>query len=133
MVFGVGIDLIETKRIEKTIAKLVDRFIRRTYSEDEIAYCQKRSQPFLHFAACFAVKEAFLKAVGAGLGEGFNLRDIETIHDSQGRPSVRLSGKAGEFLDSLGVNNTLVSVSHSDDYATAVVILAKEKGIHGFQ
>ena len=131
MVLGVGIDLIEAKRIEKIIAQFGERFIRRTYSEEEIAYCWNKPRAFLHFAACFAVKEAFLKATGAGFGAGFNLRDIETIHDSQGRPSVRSSGKAAAFLEHLGVGSTQVSVSHTDDYATAVVILAKEKGVNG--
>jgi holo-[acyl-carrier protein] synthase len=133
MVFGVGIDLVETKRIENTIAKFGDHFTSRTYSENEIGYCQKKPRPFLHFAACFAVKEAFLKALGSGLGAGFSLTDIETIHDSQGKPSVRLSGKAAEFLDALGIDNTQVSISHSGDYVTAVVILAKEKGVHGLE
>lgn len=131
MVFGLGIDLVETRRIEKTLEKFGNRFIARTYTDDEAAYCQKKPRPFLHFAACFAVKEAFLKAIGTGLGAGLNLRDIETVHNSHGKPSVKLSGRAKEFVGSLGVNSTLVSISHSDEYATAVVILAREKGVHG--
>jgi holo-[acyl-carrier protein] synthase len=131
MVFGVGIDLVEIRRIEKSIARFGDRFLGRVFSDAEISYCKDKPRSYLHFAACFAVKEAFLKALGAGLGGGFALPEIETIHDALGKPFLRLSGRATKFLDSLGVDTTLASISHSGDYATAVVILAKEKGLHG--
>jgi holo-[acyl-carrier protein] synthase len=133
MVFGLGVDLVETKRIEKSIARLGGRFLKRLYSESEIAYCQQKLQPSMHFAACFAVKEAFLKALGVGLGAGFDLSEIETIHNAQGKPSIRLSGKAEQTLLGLGVSNTLVSISHCEEYATAVVILDKGKNVHGFE
>jgi holo-[acyl-carrier protein] synthase len=125
MVCGVGIDLVEVARIERIIAKRGGMFIRRVYAAEEIAYCQQKARPSLHFAACFAVKEAFLKAVGTGLGAGVSLIQIVTIHDGNGRPSVKLSGKAWDLLKKGGMAMSAVSISHTDDLATAIVIIEK--------
>lgn len=122
MVCGIGIDLVEVSRIEKILQKRGDAFIRRVYSADEVSYCLGRSRPALHFAACFAVKEAFLKALGMGLGEGVNLLDIVTVHNKKGKPSLKLSGKARELTEGQRME-TSASISHTDDLATAIVIL----------
>jgi holo-[acyl-carrier protein] synthase len=124
MVCGIGIDLVDVSRIEKILQKRGDAFIRRIYSAEEVSYCQGRSRPALHFAACFAVKEAFLKALGMGLGEGVNLLDIATAHNEKGKPYLKLSGKARELIEGQEMG-TSASISHTDDLATAIVVLDK--------
>src|SRR3989339_358366 len=125
MVSGVGIDLVEVARIERILAKWGDIFIRRIYTVEEVDYCQGKTRPALHFAACFAVKEAFLKATGTGLGGGISFIDIATIHNGMGRPSVKLSEKALDLLSGGGMETSVVRISHTDDLATAIVILEK--------
>lgn len=125
MVSGVGIDLVEVARIERILAQWGDAFIRRIYTVEEIDYCQAKARPALHFAACFAVKEAFLKALGTGLGEGISFVEIVTIHNSLGKPFLKLSGKAGFFLWEGNWGSPAVSISHTDNLATAIVILEK--------
>jgi holo-[acyl-carrier protein] synthase len=122
MVSAVGIDLVEISRIEKILEKWGGVFVRRVFTTEEIAYCRSKPRPALHFSACFAVKEAFLKALGIGLGGGVSLLDIATIHNGQGRPSVKLSGKTLDLMQKGGMG-TSVSISHTDDLATAVVII----------
>jgi holo-[acyl-carrier protein] synthase len=124
MVCGVGIDLVDVSRIEKILEKRGGIFTRRVFTIEEIAYCRTKPRPALHFAACFAVKEAFLKALGIGLGGSVSLLDIATIHNGKGSPSVKLSGKASDLLQKGGMGIS-VSISHTDDLATAVVILDK--------
>ena len=132
MVSGVGIDLVEVARIERILARRGEAFIRRVYAVEEIAYCQEKVRPSLHFAACFAVKEAFLKALGIGLSGGISFTEIATVHDSKGKPSVKLSGKAGFFLREQDLGRPAVSISHTDVLATAIVIIEKRTGESGF-
>lgn len=122
MITGVGIDLVDVPRIEKIIEKRGDAFIRRVFSSGEIGYCQTKTRPALHFAACFAVKEAFLKALGVGFGAEVGLTDIVTTHSAKGKPSVTISGKVGEWMQEEKISPS-VSISHTDDLATAVVVL----------
>lgn len=127
MIYGIGIDLVEVSRIERIMAKWGDAFSRRIYSAEEIAYCRVKTRPSLHYASCFAVKEAFLKAMGVGLGGGITLTDISTVHKANGKPEVRLFGKADALLQADRMA-TSVSISHTDDLATAVVMIHKEAG-----
>ncbi|MBW6485906.1 MAG: holo-ACP synthase [Syntrophobacterales bacterium] len=125
MAAGVGIDLVAVARVERILAKWGDAFIRRIYTVEEIAYCQAKARPALHFAACFAVKEAFLKALGTGLGGGIGFNDIATVHDGNGKPGIKLSGKASALQRGGCREKVAVSISHTDDLATAIVILDK--------
>lgn len=127
MIYGIGIDLVNVARIERMLAKWGDAFSRRIYSAEEIAYCREKTRPSLHYAACFAVKEAFLKAMGTGLGGGITLTDISTVHRAGGKPEIRLCGKANALLQA-GKMATSVSISHTDDLATAIVVIHREAG-----
>ncbi len=130
MIYGIGIDLVDVARIEKMLAKWGDAFIRRIYSTEEIGYCREKTRPSLHYAACFAVKEAFLKAMGTGLGGGISLTDISTVHRAGGKPEVMLYGEASALLHAEKMA-TSVSISHTDDLATAIVMIHKEAGQSG--
>jgi holo-[acyl-carrier protein] synthase len=125
MIFGVGIDLVLIGRIETIMEKWEDKFLCRIFSAEEIRYCKERARPAVHFAAYFAVKEAFLKAIGLGMGAGVRCRDIETTHDGKGKPLLKLSGEAKCFLEVMEIRTVQVSISHTDSHATAIVILER--------
>lgn len=125
MIFGVGIDLVEIGRIETILNKWGGKFLRRIYSAEEIRYCSARARPAVHFAARFAVKEAFLKAIGLGMGGGIRFRDIETTHDERGKPVLMLAGAAGSFLEAREIRSIHVTISHTTANATAMVVLER--------
>ena len=120
---GVGIDLCSISRIEKTI-KTNDRFLQRCYTEAERAYVAQRGQMGAHSAAAmYAAKEAFLKAVGLGIGRGIRLDEIGVGHDLNGAPFYALSGAALEKLHDMGANQAFLSLSHEADMAAAVCVI----------
>jgi holo-[acyl-carrier protein] synthase len=126
MIYGVGIDIVETDRIARILARGGERFLERCYTEDEIRYCQSHGAPNQSFAARFAAKEAVSKAFGTGIGEKMNFIDIEVVRETSGKPSVKLHRAAAAFAAELGVAEVKVSLSHTANYAAAyaVVILA---------
>lgn len=121
MIVGVGCDIIEIERIARAIKS--ESFIRRVFTAEEAAYCQKRGQQAVaSFAARFAAKEAVLKALGTGLREG-SLQEIAVDNDGLGKPLVQLSGHFAMLAKQLGVKNIQISLSHSRELATAYVIM----------
>jgi holo-[acyl-carrier protein] synthase len=125
LIFGVGIDIIEVSRIEKQLSRGDDRFQRRLFTDREIAYCERKKFKGLHFAARFAAKEAFLKALGTGLSGGLSWKDVEVVNNEAGMPTLRLNGKARLLADELGLTGLHVSLTHVKDTAAAVVIIEK--------
>ena len=125
MIYAVGTDLVEISRIERIIEKWRERFTGRVYSESEIRYCSEMAAPARHFAARFAAKEAFLKCVGRGMFDGVGFRDVEVINRPEGKPELRFYGKAREMVDGAGITGSHISISHTDRYAMAFVILEK--------
>jgi holo-[acyl-carrier protein] synthase len=125
MIYGIGTDLGDISRIERSIQKWGDRFITKVYCSDEANYCGKKAFPPMHFAAGFAVKESFLKSFGIGLGMGVNLRDVELVHNEQGAPSIRAHNRAYEAIIKAGIKAVHVTVTHTKKYASAFVILEK--------
>lgn len=122
-VLGIGVDIVETKRIESSLERFGDRFLHRVFLEDEIAYCRSMKFPSRHFAARFAAKEALSKAFGTGIGGQIGWQDIEVCRKESGKPFLVLHGGAGQLAHSLFVTETLVSLSHSDSYAVANVVV----------
>jgi len=114
----IGIDLIEVKRIEKAYRRWRERFLQRVYTEEEIESCGGHL-PSL--AARFAIKEAVAKALGLGIGE-ISWREIETLRDPQGKPLLRLSGKAQARAEEMGVRKWAISLSHTREAAIAIAI-----------
>ena len=124
MIVGVGCDIIEIERIARAIKR--ESFIRRVFTAEEAAYCQRRGQQAAaSFAARFAAKEAVLKALGTGL-EG-SLQEIAVDNDGLGKPLVQLSGHFAMLAKQLGVKNIQISLSHSRDFAVAYVIMEDDK------
>jgi len=125
MIVGIGCDIIEIERIARAIKS--ESFIRRVFTADEAAYCQRRGQQAAaSFAARFAAKEAVLKALGTGLREG-SLQEIAVDNDGLGKPLVQLSGHFAMLAKQLGVKNIQISLSHSRELATAYVIMEDGK------
>lgn len=121
MILGIGIDVIQVERIRrwKEVAGLFERY----FHPQELETARRNGKNgILSLAARFAAKEAFGKAVGTGVG-GFSLKDIEVINDPHGKPELRLHGKAREVLDRLGGNRVLVSLTHEEDNAIAMVVI----------
>ncbi|WP_419566370.1 holo-ACP synthase [Phascolarctobacterium succinatutens] len=125
MIVGIGCDIIEIERIARAIKS--ESFIRRVFTAEEAAYCQRRGQQAAaSFAARFAAKEAVLKALGTGLREG-SLQEIAVDNDGLGKPLVQLSGHFAMLAKQLGVKNIQISLSHSREFAVAYVIMEDGK------
>lgn len=125
MIVGVGCDIIEIERIARAIKS--ESFIRRVFTAEEAAYCQRRGQQAAaSFAARFAAKEAVLKALETGLREG-SLQEIAVDNDVLGKPLVQLSGHFAMLAKQLGVKNIQISLSHSREFAVAYVIMEDGK------
>ena len=119
-IFGIGIDLVEVQRIKAGIEKFPARFRSRIFTKNEIAFCETRQHKYLSYAARFAAKEAFSKALGTGLRGKISWQDIEVIDDERSKPNLFITGKAKKYL---GNRKFHVSLSHTQDYATAIVII----------
>jgi holo-[acyl-carrier protein] synthase len=122
MILGTGIDIIEVERVAFSTGRN-SGFRELVFSEREIEYCESKASPFQHYAARFAAKEAFLKAIGRGWDSGLALHEIEIVHAASGKPQLLLSGKTAAALESLNIRTMHVSLSHLKTYASAVVIL----------
>jgi holo-[acyl-carrier protein] synthase len=123
MVIGVGTDLIEIARIEQSIRRFGERFLRRVYTQREIDYCRRKKNAAESFAARFAAKEAGAKALGTGISRGVNWLELEIAREPSGKPSLQLSGRAAERARALGVTHTSLSLTHSREVALAVVVM----------
>ena len=123
MILGIGMDLCEVDRIRRLLEKDRDRFVRRVFSRRESAYCDARRRPAIHYAARFAAKEAFLKAVGTGWRLGW--WQVEVVRSSAGPPELSVTGEAADLLKRRGVDRILLTLTHTDSTAAAVVVLER--------
>ena len=121
-IFGIGIDITEIDRIEDTIERLGERFLKRVFTEQERAYCDRQAKPAVNYAARFAVKEAVAKAFGTGIGKDLALQDINIVRAESGAPSVEISGDGKAFMQRHHIVEVKVSLSHAERYAAANAI-----------
>lgn len=126
MILGVGIDLIEVERIRASQARFGERFLRRILHEREVAYCRSHRDPAPFLAARFAAKEAISKAFGTGIGSQLGWLDMEVGRRESGEPFVILHGKALDLLARRGATAVLLSLSHTQQHATAVALLVRQ-------
>ncbi len=122
-VLGIGMDLVETQRIERSLERFGERFLHRVFTAGEIAYCQSMKYPARHFAARFAAKEAVSKAFGTGIGKAMGWRDIDVHRAASGQPFVVLEGGAKELAAERKVAAVWISLSHTDHYGAATAIV----------
>ncbi len=121
MIYGTGIDIVRIKRIEKTIDRWKEKFIRRIFTENEIIYCQNKTNPASHFAVRFAAKEAAAKMFGTGIGK-INWTDIRVVNNKTGKPYLNFEGEAQNLYNKKGIKSVHLSLSHEKEYAVAQVI-----------
>ncbi len=126
MMVGTGVDIAETSRIEEALEKHGERFAKRVFTPAEIEYCEKFRNKAERYAARFAAKEAAFKALGTGWREGIRWLEVEITHLPSGKPELVLTGRALEIARQLGVVRTSVSISHSDRYVVAHVMMEKD-------
>jgi len=119
----IGVDIIEVDRVEKAVARWGELFLKRMYTDAELALCHSRPSSL---ATRFAAKEAVIKALG-GRSQGFRWREIEILADSRGKPVVHLHGSVRRHADDMGVGDIAVSLSDSERYAVAFVVGGAEK------
>ena len=124
MTFGVGIDMIEVERVASSINK-ESGFREMVFSVAEIAYCESKKNKFEHYAARFAAKESFFKALGTGWVENTLFNEVGVINNADGKPEIQLSGLTQSTINAMGITKILVSLSHIKEVASAVVILER--------
>lgn len=129
MIVGMGVDIVETARIQETVERHGERFLRRVFTPKEIAYCQRQRNRYERFAARFAAKEAAMKALGTGWRWGVTWQDFEIANQPGGKPCLLLSGRALEFYRSLGGSRILVSLTHTAAYGVAQVVIERDAEI----
>jgi len=123
MILGIGVDVIEPGRIVESIERHGERFLERTFTDREIAYCRGRKRAAEHFAARWAAKEAVAKALGTGFDRSVGWQDVEVVKEDTGATSVMLHGDAKTVADRLGVAHIHLSLSHTETVAVAMVVL----------
>jgi holo-[acyl-carrier protein] synthase len=124
MIAGLGIDIIEVERVATKICKEAG-FRELVFSKKEIDYCESKTKKFVHYAARFAAKEAFFKAIGTGWTEGTAFNEVEITNDDAGKPELSLLGATGKSLVARGIIRISLSLSHLKTIASAVVIIEK--------
>jgi phosphopantetheine--protein transferase-like protein len=120
MIFGIGTDIVEIKRIKAAICRN-PKFPERLFTEKELEYYRKKDMKAQHIAGGFSAKEAVLKALGTGL-RGFRWKDIEILRGPAGKPMVRFGGSVKQFAEDNGIGIIHVTISHSKDFATAMAV-----------
>jgi holo-[acyl-carrier protein] synthase len=124
MIVGIGNDIVSVSDMEQSIS-CSKRFPERVFCPSEWEYCEKQPNRFQHYAGHFAVKEAVMKALGTGWNNGVQWSHIEVGHHLSGKPNVILHQQAKKQADVLQVKNIHITLSHTEQYATAVAILEK--------
>jgi holo-[acyl-carrier protein] synthase len=122
-VLGIGVDMVEVERIQHSLDRFGERFMKRVFTEGEIAYCVSMKYPARHFAARFAAKEAVSKAFGTGVGKAMGWRDIDVHKKKSGEPFLVLHGGAEALAQERAMKSAWISLSHTDHHAVAMIAL----------
>ena len=124
MIAGLGTDMIEVDRVAHKIGKDAG-FRELVFSIREIDYCESKTNKYEHYAARFAAKEAFFKALGTGWLNGTAFNEVEIAHDEKGKPLVNLLGDTAATIATLGYGAISVSLAHLKTIACATVIIER--------
>lgn len=123
MIKGLGVDLVENNRIENLLRKWGDSFFNKLFLPEEIEYCSGKKNLPACFAARIACKEAVFKAFGTGWNSNIGWKDIKIVKTLHGEPQIEFFGGAQDYWDKKGFVNLKVSLSHTDSYSIAVVVI----------
>jgi len=121
MIIGIGTDIIEVERIANACEKYGKRFLDRIFTKTEQDYCESfNDTKYVHYAARFAMKESFSKAIGTGLTQGFRFTEVSIVNQINGKPNVVLEGDLKTKWETVRIH---VSLSHTREYAVAYIII----------
>ncbi len=121
-IIGHGIDMVAVSRIAALVDEHGPQFLERCYTASERSYMAGGRRYHEHLAARFAAKEAAMKALGTGLASGVSWHDFEVVKADSGAPSLKVSGRAVELAMERGIDQWWISLTHTDEHATASVI-----------
>ena len=127
-ILGTGIDIVENYRLKKLLLKKKSNFKNKIFTNNEIAYCEKKSNITNCYSKRFAAKEAFVKALGTGFRKNINFKDIEVLKNHYGKPYLLINKKIiNKIKTSFKVKkfNILLSISDEAKYSIASVIISK--------
>jgi holo-[acyl-carrier protein] synthase len=122
-IIGLGIDITEVDRIADTVERYGERFLRRVFTEEEVAYCTRRRVPAVHLAGRFAAKEAAMKALGTGRSQQVLWCNVEIIRRPGGPPQLQFHGGAARRFAAMDAQSSLLTITHTDTFALAQVLL----------
>ncbi|MHB8929667.1 MAG: holo-ACP synthase [Melioribacteraceae bacterium] len=125
MVLGIGIDIIEIERIQKSVDEYGDAFLKKIYTKTEVDYSLSRANKYQHLAARFAAKEAIYKALSNDTNTVYSWQDVEIYNELNGLPKVKFYGALKDYLNH--GKELKISMSHSENYVTCVAILSSTK------
>jgi len=125
MIVGTGVDIVDIEKFRKIVGRQKGRFIKRVFTLAERKFCDRYRDPIPHFSARFAAKEALFKALGTGWAKGVTWLDAEVKRINSEPPVLVLHGEAEKQSIRLGAGRVHLSISHSDQWAVAMVILEK--------
>jgi holo-[acyl-carrier protein] synthase len=123
---GIGVDMLEIARMERTLARRPS-FVCRVFTDDERAYCESRTRPAEHYAACFAAREAVVKALGAEFSHDVGIHDVSVSYDDDGRSHAVLTGRAAELARAQGVREIALSLSYTHEVAVANAVAVTDE------
>jgi len=123
VIYGIGVDLVDIKRMAKVLERWGNRFVARVFTEAEAALCYQRENPPSSFATRFAAKEAFSKAIGLGMRQGVRWRDIEVCHLPGGKPRFSLHGRSAALCREKEIHGFHLSLSDEGGFGIAMVVL----------
>ena len=127
MIHGIGIDLVDIRRMQENIERFGERFAEKILSASEMIEYSKIGKPASFLARRFAAKEALAKALGTGFSNGITFKNITIVHGQDGRPAISCAGRILEFMSSCRIDNSHLSITDEKDYACACVILEKSQ------
>lgn len=126
MIVGLGVDLVEIERVERLLADKGERALRRLFRDGEVAYAMARARPELHLAGRLAAKEAAFKALaGSDDARGIGWRELEIVNGRDGRPELRLHGRAQSRWTEMAATGIWLTITHSRQTACAVVVIER--------
>ena len=127
-ILGTGIDIVETNRLKKLLLKKKSNFKNKIFTNNEIAYCEKKSNITNCYSKRFAAKEAFVKALGTGFRKNINFKDIEILNNGYGKPRLSVNRKVInkiKILNYIKKFDHVMAISDEKKYAIASVIISK--------
>ena len=127
MIFGIGTDVVQVERIEKTLARFGDHFVNRLLMKEEYAHYEKTKRKVRFVAMRFAAKEAVVKAMGTGFAHGMWIRDVGVVQNSWGKPEVIYSARGREMCEKLGIGEGHITLTDEAGLVVAVAVLMRDE------